>query len=246
MSEGARSWATGAAAALAAGVALALLGPFGTYDDLTVAELYGYWVGLTFLMWLQSAAVFAAARRAEAFRRLPLWLQAALAALAGAVPTTFEVAYVEGLLRVGGVLTPRSLAETYGSVAVIAVGFFVPLTLLQHRQGAKPAAPVEIVSFARSLPPALTGPIVALSAEDHYLRVHTASGDALIHHRFSDAVRELGEAGVQTHRSWWVAKDAVERVEREGDRHVIVLRGGLRAPVSRTYGLAAREAGLLP
>lgn len=246
MSEGARSWLTGGAAALAAGVALGLLGPFGTYGDLSPIERYAYWIGLTLLMWVQTAAVFAVLRRAPALLHLPLWLQAGLAALAGAVPTTFEVAYVEGLLRVGGVLTPRSLAETYGSVAVIALGFFVPLTLLQHRRRAAPAAPVEIVSFARNLPPALSGPIVALSAEDHYLRVHTASGDALIHHRFSDAVRELGDAGVQTHRSWWVAKDAVERVERDGERHVLILRGDLRVPVSRTYGLAAREAGLIP
>lgn len=245
MNEGGRAWLTGAAAALAAGAALGLLGPFGTYGDLTPLERYAYWIGLTVLMWLQAAAVFAALRRSPAFLRIPLWLQSSLAALAAAVPTTFEVAYVEGLLRVGGVLTPRSLMETYGSVAVIALGFFVPLILLQHRRRRPTPAPVEIVSFARSLPPALTGPIIALSAEDHYLRVHTASGDALIHHRFSDAVRELGDAGVQTHRSWWVAKDAVERVERDGDRHVLVLRADLRVPVSRTYALAVREAGLI-
>lgn len=56
----------------------------------------------------------------------------------------------------------------------------------------------------------------------------------------------MGDAGVQVHRSWWVASNAVERVERDGDRHVLVLRGGLRAPVSRTYGQAARKAGLIP
>ena len=168
-----------------------------------------------------------------------------VAALAGAIPTTFEVAYVEGLLRVGGVLTPQSLLETFGSVAIIAVGFFVPLTLLQNRT-AGPRPPVETASFASALPPGLAGPIIALTAEDHYLRVHTDGGDALIHHRFSDAVRELGGAGVQVHRSWWVAKNAVERVEKDGDRHVLILKGGLRAPVSRTFGLAAREAGLVP
>ncbi|HYG27145.1 MAG TPA: LytTR family DNA-binding domain-containing protein, partial [Caulobacteraceae bacterium] len=66
------------------------------------------------------------------------------------------------------------------------------------------------------------------------------------HYRFSDAVRAMGARGVQVHRSWWVARSAVTGVEREGDRHVLRLTGGVRAPVSRTYGLAAREAGLIP
>lgn len=238
------TWWRGGLAATLAGAALGVLGPFGTYGDLSITERYAYWIGLTVLMWTQTAVVFAALRLASRFARQPLWLQATAAALLGAVPTTFEVAYVEGLLRVGGVLTPRSLAETYGSVAVIAVGLFLPLTMILHRRPHAPA--VESASFARALPAEVGSAVVALAAEDHYLRVHTDRGDSLIHHRLSDAVRELGDAGIQVHRSWWVAKDAVEGVERDGDRHVLVLRGGVRAPVSRTYGLAARKAGLIP
>ncbi len=238
------TWAQGGLVAILVGVALGLLGPFGTYSDLSVAERYAYWIGLTVLMWAQTAAVFAALRRASSVLRWPLWAQATSAALLGAVPTTFQVAYLEGLLRVGGVLTPRSLAETYGSVAVIAVGLFLPLALIQQRRPR--ARAVEAASFAKALPAELGTGVIALAAEDHYLRVHTDRGDSLIHHRFSDAVREMGDAGVQVHRSWWVAQDAVERVERDGDRHVLVLRGGLRAPVSRTYGHAARKAGLIP
>lgn len=240
-----RTWAVGALAALVVGAGLGLLGPFGTYDDLSTAERYGYWIGLTLLMWLQTAAVFAALRRVPAFRALPLWLQSGLAAVAGAAPTTFEVAYVEGLLRVGGVLTPRSLVETYWSVAVIAVGFFTPLTLLQQPRRA-PDPMLDDAGLGRALPRELSGPIVALRAEDHYLRVYTGSGEALIHYRFSDAVRELGDAGVQVHRSWWVARDAVERVERTGDRQALILRGGVTAPVSRGFAVPARAAGLIP
>jgi hypothetical protein len=240
-----RTWIGGAIAALIVGAALGLLGPFGTYGDLSTGERYGYWIGLTVLMWLQTAAVFAALRRAPSFQRLPLWLQAGLAALAGSIPTTFEVAYVEGLLRLGRVLSPRSLVETYWSVAVIAVGFFVPLTLLQQGRRA-PAPTLDDAGLGRALPRELSGPIVALRAEDHYLRVYTGSGEALVHYRFSDAVRELGDAGVQVHRSWWVARDAVERVERTGDRQTLLLRGGVQAPVSRGFAVPARAAGLIP
>lgn len=231
-------WARGAAVALAVGAALAFLGPFGTFTDLAPAERWAYWLVLTVLMWAQTATAFQALRLSPAVRRWPLLLQAATASALGAVPTTFEVAYVEGLLRVGGVLTPRSLAETYGYVAVVALGLFVPLVVVR---GPRPSPPAE----PPVLPPELRRPVLALSAEDHYLRVHGPAGDTLIHHRFSDAVRALGDAGVQVHRSWWVARDAVRRVERIGERTVLVLDRGLRVPVSRTYALAARQAGLL-
>lgn len=236
-------WVRGAGVALAAGMALAFLGPFGTYADFAPAERWTYWVVLTLLMWAQTAAAHHALRLAAAVRRLPRLVQAALAALAGALPTTFEVAYAEGLLRVGGVLTPRSLAETYAYVATIALGLFAPLVWLDRPRAAVPAEPVL---QGTGLPRELRGPPIALSAEDHYLRVHAAAGDSLIHYRFSQAVRELGELGVQVHRSWWVAKGAVRRVERDGERHVLILDRDLRVPVSRTYVLAAREAGLLP
>jgi len=241
MNPVARIWLRDAVIVLLVGAGLAFLGPFGTYADLTPFERTAYWIGLTVLMWLQTAAAFDILRRLSAVARLPVWAQAGLAALAGAVPTTFEVAWVEGVLRVGGALTPRSMLETYAYVAVIAVGLFVPLRLL--RAPARLAAPE--VEIEDRVPPELAL-AVALAAEDHYLRVYTEAGERLIHHRFSQAVGALGARGLQVHRSWWVARNAVERAERTGDRYVLVLTTGLRVPVSRTFGLAAREAGLLP
>jgi DNA-binding LytR/AlgR family response regulator len=52
--------------------------------------------------------------------------------------------------------------------------------------------------------------------------------------RLGDAIAELGPArGVQVHRSWWVARDAVDHAERAGEKVALILRGGLRVPVSR-------------
>ena len=49
--------------------------------------------------------------------------------------------------------------------------------------------------------------LYAIESEDHYLRVHTSAGQELILMRLADAVRELaGVEGLQTHRSWWVAR----------------------------------------
>ncbi|MBU3970468.1 MAG: LytTR family transcriptional regulator DNA-binding domain-containing protein, partial [Alphaproteobacteria bacterium] len=82
------------------------------------------------------------------------------------------------------------------------------------------------------------------SSEDHYLRIHTDRGSDLILMRLSDALVELeGLEGAQTHRSWWVAKDAVRGVSRGDGRATLTLEGGIAAPVSRRYAKALRETG---
>ncbi|EGF92095.1 lytTr DNA-binding domain protein [Asticcacaulis biprosthecium C19] len=88
--------------------------------------------------------------------------------------------------------------------------------------------------------------ILALSAEDHYLRVHTSAGETLILMRLYDAIRELdGIEGSQIHRSWWVAKDAVADVRRNDGRVALALKNGVAAPVSRSYAKALKGDGWL-
>lgn len=86
--------------------------------------------------------------------------------------------------------------------------------------------------------------IYALSAEDHYLRVHTSAGSTLILMRLYDAIRELeGIEGSQTHRSWWVARDAIEDIQRQDGRVSLTLRGEIEAPVSRSYQKVLKADG---
>ena len=86
--------------------------------------------------------------------------------------------------------------------------------------------------------------IYALEAEDHYLRVHTSAGDTLILMRLYDAIRELdGIEGSQTHRSWWVARDAVTDTIRSNGRVGFTLKGDVTAPVSRSFHKALRQDG---
>jgi DNA-binding LytR/AlgR family response regulator len=59
-------------------------------------------------------------------------------------------------------------------------------------------------------------------------------------------VAELdGVEGAQVHRSWWVARDAVEDVKREERNVRLVLPGGLEAPVSRARVAELKDAGWL-
>lgn len=101
---------------------------------------------------------------------------------------------------------------------------------------AAPVLPPIPALLAEKLPPGLrAGRLIAIEAEDHYLRIHTDLGSDLVLMRMIDACALLGEPlGARVHRSWWVARAAVQaRVRREG-RTELVLPGGLAAPVSRT------------
>ena len=51
--------------------------------------------------------------------------------------------------------------------------------------------------------------------------------------------------GRQVHRSWWVAEGAIASVERNGGRPVLVLRNGLRVPVSKSFREQVKAAGWL-
>ncbi|QNN67429.1 LytTR family transcriptional regulator [Sphingomonas lutea] len=93
------------------------------------------------------------------------------------------------------------------------------------------------------MPSRLGTEIVALEAEDHYLRVHTMLGSDLVLMRLSDAIAAIGpDLGLQVHRSWWVARDAIREVVRTDQRSQLRLMNGLTVPVGRTYTAAVRGA----
>jgi DNA-binding LytR/AlgR family response regulator len=88
--------------------------------------------------------------------------------------------------------------------------------------------------------------IFAVSAEDHYLRVHTSGGSTLILLRLSDAVEELeGIEGALVHRSWWVSRAAIVEPRRAGRNVSLAVKGDLLVPVSRPNVRALQESGWL-
>lgn len=86
--------------------------------------------------------------------------------------------------------------------------------------------------------------IYALNVEDHYVRVITSSGEHLLLMRLSDAIAEMQPVcGLTTHRSWWVAKAGVEKINKIGRTQTIVLKSGGVAMVSRSGSKIIKEAG---
>jgi DNA-binding LytR/AlgR family response regulator len=137
-------------------------------------------------------------------------------------------------------VAPSTLATT---AAMTALAFLVRRREpIETHARAKNAPPPK---FLGRLPVKLAGAeLWAVEAEDHYLRLHTSQGQDLILMRLGDAITELeGIEGARTHRSWWVARAAVRRVEREDGRARLVLADGAEAPVSRAYVKTLRAAG---
>ena len=52
-----------------------------------------------------------------------------------------------------------------------------------------------------------------------------------------------GIEGLQVHRSWWVARDAITDAKRGDGRATLTLKDGAEVPVSRTYAGLLREKG---
>lgn len=114
-------------------------------------------------------------------------------------------------------------------------------------QDVLPASPIQ--GFLLRLPLEIGRDILALQAEDHYVRVHTQLGNALILASLSDAISDLDRSGIsgqRTHRSWWVANEAVCAHSQRGRQYVLELCNGVQVPLSLTYRQTALTGGLLP
>jgi hypothetical protein len=86
--------------------------------------------------------------------------------------------------------------------------------------------------------------LIAVEAEDHYVRVYTDAGSELVSMRFAEAVDELARAyGYRLHRSWWASAEAIESIRWNRGVGEARLAEGIVAPVSRRYAPALKDAG---
>ena len=110
-----------------------------------------------------------------------------------------------------------------------------------------PQLPAIPQLIEQKLPAQLRGAgLLAIEAENHYLRVHTAAGSDLVLMRMLDACDLLANApGARVHRSWWVARTSVVASQSRGGRLFLTLPSGLEAPVNRAMQNEIRSKGWL-
>lgn len=90
--------------------------------------------------------------------------------------------------------------------------------------------------YQRHLEPPLANPVLRAEAQEHYVRLTTATENRMVLYRFNDIVAELPtDTGMQVHRSHWVAFETMARLVREDGRLWLELTDGERIPVSRKY-----------
>lgn len=258
-----RDWAVRLTAGVAVGVFLGVIGPFGSFAAPLPVRVATWTTGVCTGVVLFSLAV-RAARRVGARLALPAWFSTGAAVLAACLPLSLFVGLLFNAryLREGGV---SAALEFYGDVLLIAAPFTAAVILLDGRRAAPtpappppeptstapslpPPEPVAAVpaSLLDRLPPRLGRDLVALQMEDHYVRAHTPLGSDLLLMPLGQAVEALAAVeGLRVHRSWWVARAAVEGEAWEGRNLRLRLRGGLEAPVARASIAPLRAAGWL-
>ena len=84
------------------------------------------------------------------------------------------------------------------------------------------------------IPGELGRDLIYLKVSGHYLEVVTTRGSAVILQRLADAIGELGDMGIQTHRSYWVAREHIRYWVRRDRRALLHLTGDHEVPVSRS------------
>jgi hypothetical protein len=121
------------------------------------------------------------------------------------------------------------------NIAVIVLAWVVRAAFRPAPRPATEGTAPEAIR-ARLSPRLARSRLIAVEAEDHYLRIRTEAGSELILMRLGDALEALSACdGFRTHRSWWVSRTGVETARWKGGRGELVLADGATAPVSRTY-----------
>lgn len=247
------SIARNGAVMVAVGTFLAILGPYGS-SAYGWPQVWIYWTGLILL-----GAVFGhlGGRSLRALRPdWPRWSWYVAGALVLTIPVTAAVFAIN--TAYGGRANWSELPLTTALVFVVAAAVSAlgyALDLLETSRAvarAQTGADAGAAAAAGASPALLDklpvrlrrAAIVSMSAEDHYLRVRTDAGEALILMRLSDAAAACAALdGARTHRSWWVARAAVADARKGDGRGVLILTDGSEVPVSRSYYPALKEAG---
>eukprot|EP01030_Chromulinospumella_sphaerica_P016261 gene16260-16072_t len=200
----------GVALALLAGVFLALTGAFETGDRGLATGLV-YWTLMMLIGSLTGVGISIFTDRFGWLEERP-WLQGAMIVALLTPPLTLMVWLVTTLFFCDCGLPASRISQFVVPVLVVNAAMTALNYLVQRRPKETHASPAGAPPprFLDRLPPKLRGAeLFAVEAEDHYLRLHTDRGADLILMRLADAVAELdGLEGAQTHRSWWVAKEA--------------------------------------
>lgn len=232
------------------GLILGLLGPFGTYAMPSAMRL-AYWIIFIVIGYFIFRPISFVATWLSEVAPVPFPVSIGLALLVAGLPLTFMIGFMIDGFRWNGPMIAEGFSLLYVQVVAIGLGIFLLMQFLFR--GEKPDsdqspnmadAPHPVPAIIARLPAGFPNQILALGVEDHYVRVHTHDRSEMLLMRLADAINEMsGMDGMQVHRSWWVAKDSIQKTKRDGRNLRLVLSNGLEIPVSRPNVAKLKQTG---
>ena len=226
------------------GLAMAALGPYRTLDVPDPLRI-AYWLSAVVGTGLVGILVeLALESRVRGF-----WVRIAVVSLVMTVPATPFIYALNAVLldlpRRPWLLPQLAWQVLVVSLLIMALRALLWRRLVETRTVVVPPLPEAERAFRLRLSARRRGArLIAVEAEDHYVRVHTDAGSELVLMRFSEAIEELAQAhGYLLHRSWWASADAIEAVRWNRGSGEARLTGGLVAPVSRRCAATLKQAG---
>ena len=233
---GPRWWARLLSFGAFAGALLGVFGPFGSYLNGSFLILVLHWTFMTMFGTAVGGLTVPHMIRFLGARGFPLWFALLISLAVISLPlgafSSIEARWLWPW-QTARMRAPDWYVQTLLSCLFVAAGWL----LLEYARGAR-HRPIQA---DRPTPAAFAGPILCLQMEDHYVRVHRASGSTLELMPLQDAIARYGSGGLQVHRSWWVAADAVVGAERDGRNWRLRLSNGQIVPVARNRIAAVRE-----
>jgi hypothetical protein len=238
---GPRWWARALSFAALVGALLALLGPYGSYfNDLSLRLID--WITILLLGTAILGLAIPPMLRWGTRTGLPRPFAFVVALAVAAVPTAFMSKTVSQFFWAWHVAKYRwtdwYLQTLLLTVVTVALWAAVEIARALWHNNALPLTP-----GGSDVP---LGDVICLQMEDHYVRVHRDAGSRLELMPLREAIRRYGRhGGLQVHRGWWVAGDAVDGAERDLRNWRLRLRNGLVVPIARNRISDARARGWL-
>jgi hypothetical protein len=244
-------------AATVVGIFLGIVGPFGSYLNGSTVTRIAYWV---VSMWLGVAvygAAFVLARPLAARSGIPLWIGVAFLVTAASLPQAMATGALALYFWPDLARLSLSRLDWFMQVLVIAgpvtLGYafwtgllsppWAPHTAPDRGPGHEPGGASGLLTL---LPPRLGRDIICMAMEDHYVRVHTALGSDLVLMPMARAVQDVAAIeGFRVHRSWWVARSAIVRIEGPARTMRLRLVNNMEVPVARRMVATLRGLGWL-
>lgn len=211
-------------------VLLTVTGPMDTRADFGLLPRAVYWAGLSLATYFTAIPIVVWTSETLATRVKPLTADA-IGGLVAGLPISMLVYVINSHIAGNGSGGWPSFLRLLVICPIISMAVVSLRHLVMHNRPTAPLAPDTAQDpLLKRLPLHLRGPVLCLQAQDHYVEVTTQKGRDLVLIRLADAISELpGRDGIQPHRSWWVARDAIAQT----DANSLTLINGQNAPISR-------------